>query len=201
MTDTFPITIYHNPKCGTSRNALAMIEAAGYAPTVVEYVKAGWTRPRLDRILTDMGTGPREIMRTKGTPAEELGLTDPGASDEAILGAMVEHPILVNRPIVVSPKGTRLCRPSEAVLDLLERKPDSFTKEDGEVVKLSSLRASPALRSAVRGCSRRWPHYRRRSAQRPCASRCCAGVRQFRGRGRGGGTRCPRRVRHRRPAR
>ena len=136
MTHPFPITIYHNPKCGTSRNALAMIEAAGYAPTVVEYVKAGWTRPRLDRILTDMGTGPREIMRTKGTPAEELGLTDPGASDEAILGAMVEHPILVNRPIVVSPKGTRLCRPSEAVLDLLEHRPESFTKEDGEVVKL-----------------------------------------------------------------
>ena len=102
----------------------------------VEYVKAGWTRPQLDAILAAMGAGPREIMRTKGTPAEELGLTDPGASDEAILAAMVEHPILVNRPIVVSPKGTRLCRPSELVLDLLERRPESFTKEDGEVVKL-----------------------------------------------------------------
>jgi arsenate reductase len=136
MTDTFPITIYHNPKCGTSRNALAMIEAAGYAPAVVEYVKAGWTRPQLETILAAMGATAREIMRTKGTPAEDLGLTDPAASDAAILTAMVEHPILVNRPIVVTPKGTRLCRPSEAVLDLLDRRPDSFTKEDGEVVKL-----------------------------------------------------------------
>ncbi|WP_421853547.1 arsenate reductase (glutaredoxin) [Novosphingobium sp.] len=136
MTDTFPITIYHNPKCGTSRNALAMIEAAGYAPTVVEYVKAGWTRPQLDTILADMGAAPRDIMRAKGTPAEDLGLTDPGASDEAILAAMVEHPILVNRPIVVSPKGTKLCRPSEVVLELLDHRPESFTKEDGEVVKL-----------------------------------------------------------------
>lgn len=136
MTQAFPITIYHNPKCGTSRNALAMIEAAGYAPDVVEYVKAGWTRPQLDAIVAATGGSARDIMRTKGTPAEELGLTDPAASDEAILAAMVEHPILVNRPIVVSPKGTRLCRPSELVLDLLERRPESFTKEDGEVVKL-----------------------------------------------------------------
>jgi len=135
MTDAFPITIYHNPKCGTSRNALAMIEAAGYTPEVVEYVKVGWTRPQLDAILADMGAAPREVMRTKGTPAEELGLTDPGASDEAILAAMVEHPILVNRPIVVSPKGTKLCRPSEAVLELLDKRPESFTKEDGEVVR------------------------------------------------------------------
>ena len=136
MTQPFPITIYHNPKCGTSRNTLAMIEAAGYAPTVVEYVKAGWTRPLLDQILAQMGAGPREIMRTKGTPAEELGLTGPAASDDAILAAMVEHPILVNRPIVVTPKGTKLCRPSELVLDLLVNRPESFTKEDGEVVKL-----------------------------------------------------------------
>jgi len=135
MTDAFPITIYHNPKCGTSRNTLAMIEAAGYAPGVVEYVKAGWTRTQLDQILQDMGGTPREIMRTKGTPAEELGLTDPAASDEAILTAMLEHPILVNRPIVVTPLGTRLCRPSEVVLGLLEKQPESFTKEDGEVVK------------------------------------------------------------------
>ncbi|MEI6644353.1 MAG: arsenate reductase (glutaredoxin) [Novosphingobium sp.] len=135
MTDAFPITIYHNPKCGTSRNALAMIEAAGYAPEVVEYVKVGWSRPQLDAILAGMGAAPREIMRTKGTPAEELGLTDPGASDEAILAAMVEHPILVNRPIVVTPKGTKLCRPSEAVLELLDKRPESFTKEDGEVVR------------------------------------------------------------------
>lgn len=136
MTQPFPITIYHNPKCGTSRNTLAMIEAAGYAPEVVEYVKAGWTRPQLAQILQDMGGTPREIMRAKGTPAEELGLTDPAASDEAILAAMVEHPILVNRPIVVTPLGTKLCRPSEVVLGLLEKQPESFTKEDGEVVKL-----------------------------------------------------------------
>jgi len=136
MTQPFPITIYHNPKCGTSRNTLSMIEAAGYAPEVVEYVKAGWTRPQLDQILKDMGGTARDIMRTKGTPAEELGLTDPGTSDEAILNAMLEHPILVNRPLVVSPLGTKLCRPSEVVLGLLDKQPESFTKEDGEVVKL-----------------------------------------------------------------
>lgn len=136
MTQAFPITIYHNPKCGTSRNTLAMIEAAGYAPEVIEYVKAGWTRAQLEQILKDMGTAAREIMRTKGTPAEELGLTDSAASDEAILAAMVEHPILVNRPIVVTPLGTKLCRPSEVVLGLLDKQPESFTKEDGEVVKL-----------------------------------------------------------------
>ena len=136
MTESFPITIYHNPKCGTSRNTLAMIEAAGYAPDVVEYVKAGWTRPQLETIVTATGGSVRDIMRTKGTPAEELGLTDPAASDDAILAAMVEHPILVNRPIVVTPKGTKLCRPSELVLELLGNRPESFTKEDGEVVKL-----------------------------------------------------------------
>ncbi|KPF89869.1 arsenate reductase (glutaredoxin) [Novosphingobium sp. AAP93] len=136
MTEGFPITIYHNPKCGTSRNTLAMIEAAGYAPEVVEYVKAGWTRPQLETIVAATGGSVRDIMRTKGTPAEELGLTDPAASDEAILAAMVEHPILVNRPIVITPKGTKLCRPSELVLDLLGNRPESFTKEDGEVVKL-----------------------------------------------------------------
>ena len=135
MTNAFPITIYHNPKCGTSRNTLAMIEAAGYTPEVVEYVKVGWTRPQLDQILKDMGGTAREIMRIKGTPAEELGLTDPAASDETILAAMLEHPILVNRPIVVTPLGAKLCRPSELVLELLEQQPESFTKEDGEVVK------------------------------------------------------------------
>jgi len=134
MSD-FPITIYHNPKCGTSRNALAMIEAAGYQPTVVDYQKAGWTRPQLERILADMAAAPRDILRAKGTPAEELGLLAEGVSDDQILDAMVAHPILVNRPIVVSPMGTRLARPSEEVLDLLERRPDGFTKEDGKVVK------------------------------------------------------------------
>ena len=135
MSD-FPITIYHNPACGTSRNTLAMIRAAGYEPTVVEYLQAGWTRPQLEELLTSMGARPRDILREKGTPAAELGLLDPVTTDDQILDAMVQHPILVNRPIVVTPKGVKLSRPSEAVLDLLDRKPESFTKEDGEVVKL-----------------------------------------------------------------
>lgn len=134
MTDSFPITIYHNPKCGTSRNTLAMIEAAGYAPTVIEYRKAGWTRSLLTELLAAIGAGPSDLLREKGTPAAELGLLEAG--DEAILDAMVAHPILVNRPIVVTPEGTRLCRPSELVLDLLARRPQAFTKEDGEVVRL-----------------------------------------------------------------
>jgi arsenate reductase len=134
MSDDFPITVYHNPDCGTSRNTLAMIRAAGYAPTVVEYLTAGWTRPQLDRLLNAMGAKPRDILRVKGTPADELGLLDPAVSDDAILQAMVAHPILVNRPIVVTPKGVKLCRPSETVLAILEKRPASFTKEDGEIV-------------------------------------------------------------------
>jgi len=135
MSD-FPVTIFHNPKCGTSRNALAMARAAGYEPTVVEYVKAGWTRDQLKGLLAAMGKSPRDIMRAKGTPAEELGLTTPGASDDAILDAMVAHPILVERPIVQTPRGAVMARPSERIFDVLERRPASFTKEDGEVVKL-----------------------------------------------------------------
>ena len=132
----FPIAIFHNPACGTSRNALAMIQAAGYEPAVVEYLEAGWTREQLVHLLNEMHAAPRDILRSKGTPAAELGLLDPNISDDALLAAMVEHPILVNRPIVVTPKGVRLCRPSEAVLELLERAPETFTKEDGEVVRL-----------------------------------------------------------------
>jgi len=134
MTDAFPVTIYHNPDCGTSRNALAMIEAAGYAPTVVEYRNVGWTRPQLEELFAAMDAAPRDVMREKGTPAAELGLLD-GASDDAIIEAMVAHPILVNRPIVVTPKGTKLCRPSEVALELLDEQPDAFTKEDGEIVR------------------------------------------------------------------
>lgn len=134
MSD-FPVTIYHNPDCGTSRNTLAMIEAAGYAPRVVDYRQTGWTRPLLDELLAAMGAAPRDLLREKGTPAADLGLLDPGVTDEAILAAMIDHPILVNRPIVVTPIGTALCRPSERVLDLLERKPIAFTKEDGEQVR------------------------------------------------------------------
>lgn len=135
MTDTaFPITIFHNPACGTSRNTVAMVEAAGYAPQVVEYLKAGWTREQLQDLAARSGGSLRALMREKGTPAETLGLLADDVSDERLLDAMVEHPILVNRPIVVTPKGVKLCRPSELVLDLLDRKPDQFTKEDGEVV-------------------------------------------------------------------
>ncbi len=135
MSD-FPITIFHNPACGTSRNTLAMIRAAGYEPVVVEYLKAGWTRPQLQALLAVMGATPRQILREKGTPSAELGLLGPGVTDDQILDAMIEHPILVNRPIVITPKGTKLTRPSEAVLDLLDRKPASFTKEDGEIVRI-----------------------------------------------------------------
>ncbi len=134
MNDDFPITIFHNPACGTSRNTLAMIEAAGYAPTVMDYKKVGWTKPGLEVLLAKMQLKARDVLREKGTPAAELGLLDPTVAEDAILEAMIAHPILVNRPIVVTPKGAKLCRPSEVVLELLERRPPSFTKEDGEVV-------------------------------------------------------------------
>jgi arsenate reductase len=136
VTDAFPITIYHNPDCGTSRNTLAMIQAAGYAPQIVEYCEAGWTRSQLNELLAAMRATPRDLLREKGTPAADLGLLDSAISGEAIITAMTEHPILVNRPIVVTPKGTKLCRPSEVVLELLDRKPANFTKEDGEIVRL-----------------------------------------------------------------
>jgi arsenate reductase len=135
VTD-FPITIYHNPGCGTSRNALAMIRAAGYEPAVVEYMKTGWSRACLEALLQDMGARPRDLLREKGTPAGELGLLNPDVDDETIVQAMLAHPILVNRPIVATPLGVTLCRPSEVVLTLLGKKPAAFTKEDGEVVKI-----------------------------------------------------------------
>ncbi len=134
MAPGFPITIYHNPGCGTARNTLAMIEAAGYAPIVVRYLETGWTRPLLEDLVARMGVRPRDILREKGTPAAELGLLDPAIGDEQLLDAMVAQPILVNRPIVATPKGVKLCRPSEVVLSLLERQPSSFVKEDGEIV-------------------------------------------------------------------
>ena len=136
MTEAFPITIYHNPACGTSRNVLAIVRAAGYAPDVVDYLEAGWTRPLLDDLLARLGVGPRDLLREKGTSAAALGLTALEATDEAILTAMLSDPLLVNRPIVATPLGTRLCRPSETVIELLDRRPDSFTKEDGEIVRL-----------------------------------------------------------------
>jgi arsenate reductase len=111
-----------------------MIVSSGYAPEVVEYLRAGWTREQLTDLLTRMNARPREILREKGTPASELGLLDNGISDEAIIEAMIEHPILVNRPIVITPKGVKLCRPSEVVFGLLGHTPAEFTKEDGEIV-------------------------------------------------------------------
>ncbi len=129
------ITIYHNPACGTSRNALAMIRQSGKEPVVVEYLKTPPSRDKLIALIAAMGGSPREILREKGTPYAELGLGDPSLSDDALIDAMLAHPILINRPIVETSKGTRLCRPSERVLDLLPAGAiASFTKEDGEVV-------------------------------------------------------------------
>jgi arsenate reductase (glutaredoxin) len=129
------IVIHHNPACGTSRNVLKMIRASGEEPVVIEYLETGWTRPQLLGLLAAAGLTPREALRVSKTPAEALGLTDPTLSDEALLDAMVAHPILVNRPIVCSPKGVRLCRPSEAALDLFERLPPGpFSKDDGTLV-------------------------------------------------------------------
>ncbi|MFG1261989.1 MULTISPECIES: arsenate reductase (glutaredoxin) [Xanthobacter] len=133
MSD-FPVTIYHNPRCGTSRNTLAMIRASGVEPTVVEYLKTGWTKAQLTDLAAATGAPLRDLLRAKEPLVAELKLAEPGVTDVQLLDAMVEHPILVNRPIVVTPRGTRLCRPSEVVLDLLETPPESFTKEDGEVV-------------------------------------------------------------------
>ena len=113
------ITIFHNPGCGTSRNVLAALREAGTTPTVVEYLKAGWTVPQLTGLFAQMGVSPRDVLRVRGTPAEELGLTDPKVGDAKILEAMAAHPILVERPIVVTPKGAALCRPAERLSALL----------------------------------------------------------------------------------
>jgi arsenate reductase len=128
------VVIYHNPACGTSRNTLAMIRNAGIEPHVIEYLKMPPSRQMLGELVARMGISVRDLMREKGTPYAELGLDDPALGDEQLLDAMMEHPILVNRPIVVSPLGVRLCRPSEAVLDLLPAQRGAFAKEDGEKV-------------------------------------------------------------------
>lgn len=129
------VVIHHNPDCGTSRNALAIIKAAGYAPTVIEYLKEGWTRPQLLALFAAGGLTPRTALRTTKSPAEELGLLDESLTDDVLLAAMLDHPILVNRPIVCTSRGVRLCRPSEAVLDLLDRWPAGpFAKEDGALI-------------------------------------------------------------------
>ena len=128
------VVIYHNPDCGTSRNTLAMIRNAGIEPHVIEYLKTPPPRAMLERLIARMGITPRDLLREKATPFAELGLGDRSLSDDALLDAMVAQPILINRPIVVSPKGVRLCRPSEQVLDLLPPQKSAFSKEDGEQV-------------------------------------------------------------------
>jgi arsenate reductase len=135
MNGPIDIVIYHNPDCGTSRNTLAMIRNAGIEPHVVEYLKTPPSRALLVQLVDRMGISLRELLREKGTPYAELGLQDESLTDAQLLDAMMEHPILINRPIVVSPMGVRLCRPSEAVLDILPvPQRGAFAKEDGEVV-------------------------------------------------------------------
>jgi arsenate reductase (glutaredoxin) len=129
------IVIHHNPDCGTSRNTLEMIRASGAEPVIIEYLKIGWTKDYLKTLFAGAGISAKSAMRVNGTAAAELGLTAPDISEEQILDQMVLHPVLVNRPFVVSPKGIKLCRPSELVLDLLDEPLGAFTKEDGEVVR------------------------------------------------------------------
>ncbi len=128
------VTIYHNPDCGTSRNALAMIRASGEEPVVIEYLKNPPTREKLESLIDAMGIPVRDVLRKKDTPYHELRLDEFAWGDPELIDFMMAHPILINRPIVETPKGTRLCRPSELVLDLLDHPVSSFTKEDGEVV-------------------------------------------------------------------
>jgi arsenate reductase len=127
--------IYHNPKCGTSRNTLAILQEAGEEIEVIEYLKTPPTRAELVKMIADAGETPRSAMRAKQQEAEDLGLRDAAATDEAILDGMMQHPILINRPFVITSKGTALCRPSEKVFAIMENPPESYTKEDGEVVK------------------------------------------------------------------
>ncbi|KZC30890.1 arsenate reductase (glutaredoxin) [Rhodanobacter sp. FW102-FHT14D06] len=127
-------TIYHNPDCGTSRNTLALIRHAGIEPTVIEYLRTPPSRKQLTKLIDEAMLKPREALREKGTPFAELGLDEAGITDDVIIDAMLQHPILINRPFVVTPRGTRLCRPSEVVLNILPPNLQPFTKEDGEVV-------------------------------------------------------------------
>jgi arsenate reductase (glutaredoxin) len=129
------IVIYHNPSCGTSRNTLAMIRATGTEPVVIEYLNTPPERAKLIQLIADAGISPRSLLREKGTPFQELGLGDMALSDDALIDAMMAHPILINRPLVETPLGVRLCRPSELVLEILSVGLSSdFTKEDGEVI-------------------------------------------------------------------
>jgi len=132
------VTIWHNPACGTSRNTLAMIRASGEEPVVIEYLTNPPSRERLREMIAALGIAPRGLLRRKGTPYDDLGLDDPSLSDDQLHDAMLAHPILIERPVVQTSRGTRLCRPSELVLDLLDAPVAEFTKEDGEVVRLGS---------------------------------------------------------------
>ena len=128
------VTIYHHPTCGTSRNALAMLRASGVEPVVIEYAKAGWEKTQLRQLLARLGLSAGGLLRTKEKLAREMGLLEPGVTEEQILEAMVKHPLLVERPIVVSPRGAALCRPSERVFGLVDHPPREFVKENGERV-------------------------------------------------------------------
>jgi arsenate reductase len=128
------VIIYHNPQCGTSRNTLGLIRNAGIEPHIIEYLKCPPTRTMLVQLIARAGLTARALLREKGTPFRELGLDNPALSDDELLDAMIAHPILINRPIVVTPKGVRLCRPSELVVDLLPPQRGEFRKEDGELV-------------------------------------------------------------------
>lgn len=119
----FPVVIHHNPQCGTSRNVLSIIRAAGYAPVIIDYLRTGWTRPQLQALFAAAGLSARQALRESNSPAVELGLLAPDVPEDTLLEAMIAHPVLVNRPIVATPKGVRLCRPSEIVLTLLDRLP------------------------------------------------------------------------------
>lgn len=132
--ESLDIVIYHNPACGTSRNALGLIRNAGIEPHVIEYLKTPPSRALLVQLVRRMGVGVREVLRERGTPYAELGLGNPALTDDQLLDAMMAHPILINRPIVVSPLGVKLCRPSETVLDLLPVQQGEFRKEDGKLV-------------------------------------------------------------------
>ncbi len=131
-----PVVIHHNPDCGTSRNVLRIIESAGYTPIIIDYLREGWTRPQLLALFAAAGVTVRQALRDTKSPAAELGLLDPAVGDDQLLAAMIQHPILVNRPFVATPRGVKLCRPdSAAVLDLLERWPNGpFYKEDGALL-------------------------------------------------------------------
>jgi arsenate reductase len=147
MSGFFPVVIHHNPECGTSRNVLDIIRASGYEPAVIEYLQTGWTRPQLLALFAAAGLTPRAALRESKSPAQALGLLNPAVGEDAILDAMLEHPVLVNRPIVATPRGVRLCRPSETVLDLLDRLPPGpLAKEDGTlVIDASGRRIGPAV--------------------------------------------------------